>query len=237
MTNCVSKSLLAALVLMCCSGDIAGANGFFNTNWQTSNLSMKTVPSEFNSFYRLVGLSVQPPRINLLFNTSKFTKDDSDFFPMSAGPYGNKTVLEVQYTADRKNIRRFRFVQKNDNNGTKCLEYSEWQADVQPNSETIDRCRPDPNHLTEMDEPFDRQKWLLIGMDRMKETWDFLHSRSIVGMTRKQTLEQLGPASKSIGNIDYYQLSGGASMSPTVYLEFQYLNERVSAFRTEEIMD
>jgi hypothetical protein len=101
-------------------------------------------------------------------------------------------------------------------------------------------------------EPFDKDKWQHWMGDRnvhpdlklrLKEWTDFLESYPVIGMKREDITSLLGSPSenpkptKEDAIIDYYQLDYAHSQNvPMFYLEFQYSNGRVCAFRTENIV-
>jgi hypothetical protein len=259
MPKYLSQTLLSIFALICLLGIHPAFADWLQhtTDWQMSNLSMDVVPSEFNRCYGLVGMSVKEAATGILCNHFKFTRGKSDYIPMPVGPY-DQTLLEVQYTDDQNRISRFRFVEK-DGDGSKCGKYSTWQT------EDIERKRngglmssyANPNHLTLPDEKFDKVNWMLDlkSQHRLKETWDLLHSNLIIGMTRHDILDLLGPASarpkerdysdpafyqleREYHDVDYYQLTspgGDCVPSPIDYLELKYSNDHISAFRIEEI--
>ncbi len=213
------------------------------TDWQTSNWTMDPVPQQFNRYYGLVGLRAQRPMLDLFYNRFKFTKDKSEFFPLPDGPYHERTLLEIQYTENHKSVLRFRFVEKNGND-IKGGAYSAWQTDnFQPTDGNVNLDQSNITQLNYMSEKFDKRKWhrelAVHSQSRAYETWDLLHSYPLVGMKRQDILDLLGPVSTAdepIEGIDYFRLSfGGCTPGPIAYLELKYSNDRVTAFRLEEV--
>jgi hypothetical protein len=253
MTNYSFQTALASLVVLC----VFPASAFGKSElikvvepevsngpavWKRANLTMHNVPSDFNHYYCLVGLSAKEA-INLVGSRNSFTVNESDFFPMAVGPY-DQTLLEVQYTKDHKTVLRFRFVERIGDT-VKDGKYSSWQTkDIEPKVRNYDRRYSNANCLTVANEKFDIQKWLhgIQLNKRTAETWDLLHSYQLMGMTRENVQKVLGPSSphpngQRSDNIEYYQISarGCVLPEPIWYLEFKYFNGRVCAFRTENV--
>lgn len=99
-------------------------------------------------------------------------------------------------------------------------------------------------------EKFDSETWItalrsgsrLKERSRYRETWDLLHSYSLVGMNSKEILALLGPPSpapepQQDGHSVYYQVSPVSDHgAPVRYLELKYSRDKVAAFRLKDIV-
>jgi hypothetical protein len=98
------------------------------------------------------------------------------------------------------------------------------------------------NMPEQLPEKFDKQKWqqwpssIDVNL-RLRERWDLLQSYQLVGMSRREIADMLGPPEQKetdSTDVDYYRLnSNTCGRTPAFYLEFKYSNNRVCAFRTE----
>ena len=100
--------------------------------------------------------------------------------------------------------------------------------------------RPNPLFLTPGNERFEKDKWVtgLSCGNRIKETWDLLHSYHLIGLNTDQITKLLGNSQLStrIGERDQilsYQLTRRTDdgSSPMLCLELKISNNHVDSFR------
>ncbi len=207
--------------------------------WQTSNLSMNTVPADFNRYHHFVGT----PRGQMLVTRDLlYAPGTSQYIPFGIGPYVDKSVIEIQFNNDQYHtLARFRFVEKS---GTKFVigQYSSWQTTDFGSRHNIENSKDTTDQLTFYNNKiFDRKNWVKDFMGRRDQVWDFLHSNAVIGMSRNQVLNLLGPESpphQYLKDVGYYQLQPRSDniSAPKEYLELKYDNDHVVAFKSEVLV-
>jgi hypothetical protein len=239
-----NRLVLALLaVLMGVSPSSRGADAHWQTfgqdvsPWESSNPSMDMVSTDFNRYHHFVGT----PRKKVFVNGGEVERKGSLYIPFGNGPYRSKSVLEVKFNNDKdRTVARFRFLEKIGSQFS-VGKYSTWQTKDFGSPHGFDRSSVDTGQLTFYSrETFDRTKWLKDIWFRSRQTWDLLHSTPIIGMSRTNVVDLLGPESpphEPVKDIGYYQITATTDnlSAPLKYLELKYVDGKVVAFRIEQL--
>jgi hypothetical protein len=245
------KTLVAAIACAVIAGFLALSKSprIADSTWQTfgedekasqtSNLSMITLPTDFNRYHHFVGTF----RKKIFVNGGEINRSASLYIPFGKGPYGDKSGIEIEFNNDKDHtIARFRFVE---NVGAKFVigKYSSWQTTDFGSPHGFDRSGDDLDQLTFYSrEKFYRTKWLKDVGGRWKQVWDLLHTTPIIGLNRSEVLNLLGPESppqQRLNGIGYYRLADRTDhlSAPLKFLELKYDNDRVVAFKSLQLRE
>jgi hypothetical protein len=196
---------------------------------------MDSIPEEFNRIHHFVGTA----RHQIYYVGKFYDRGSSLYATMPAGPYRDKSALEIQFNHDKqKTIARFRFVQKD---GEKFLtgKFSAWQTKDFGAPHNIEIKDPGGDQLTFFfNSTFDQHNWTTNILTRGMALWDLFHSFSIIGMDRNDVHNLLGPgdpASAPLNDVEFYQLTTHTDTLPNsiAYLELKYDKDRVVSRRIE----
>jgi hypothetical protein len=211
--------------------------------WRTKPLTYKTLGADVNNFYRVVGL---PKNCICQFMSGQpaYSKNGHDFFYVSGHP---KMFIEVEYSDEGQNIRRFRFIEKLSDTVRKD-KFGGWQTEnVRQHASDfttglsivqLDNTR-DPFEMPFASEPFSAKTWRSDEQHRPWFLFDIAHDYPLIGMRHDQVITILGAADDMSGarsdahtefdHVDKYVLRRSNEGISSIF-KIAYKNEKVVAF-------
>jgi hypothetical protein len=215
-------------------------------DWQKQKGRYETLGADVNNYYRVVGL----PRTcicQFMAGQPAYSEGVHDFFYVSGHP---KLFIEVGYSDDGQNIRRFRFIEKSNPNTNK---YGGWQTkNVRHNRSdfttgiSIVQLATASDHFKMPFESnaFTPSEWKAGKQRRVSLLFDIAHDYSLVGMRRAEVIDILGapdylgsaPKEKHLefDFVDRYVMGHGCTGIYSVF-EVAYEGGKVKAFRISSL--
>ncbi|MDR3617181.1 MAG: hypothetical protein P4L53_26740 [Candidatus Obscuribacterales bacterium] len=243
MKNLLNFIRVLVLVLICTASCPLPAPAD-DEKWHTSPLTYKTLGTDVNNCYYVVGL---PKNCICQFMASQpaYSEHDHDFFYVSGHP---KMLIEVEYSDDGQTICRFRFIEKlatmlNENKfgGWQTKNIRQHASDFTTGISIVKRdMTKDSFKVPFASMAFTTKNWESNRRHRSWFLFDIAHDYPLIGMKHSEIMAVLGPAdyvpnvqSNAHSEFDYvdkYVLSQGCVGIYSV-LEIAYRNNRAVAFR------